>query len=161
MILDASGDDSGSLETEFSKILGSFTETSGNNTTPQEKQHTSGERSERSERSDSGVRTHILQDFWGDSRKPPKRTRHHRKNVNNKTRFPFPYLDRFMLGVFSEPRWPKTVHDGPKRPKTPQDGPKTPQEAAKTRPRRTKMPPEPPRTAKMTPKWSQFGIKIP
>ena len=39
-------DDFGSLEVDFSKILKSFAETSGN-TTPQEKQHTSSERSER------------------------------------------------------------------------------------------------------------------
>ena len=38
-------DDFGSLEVDFSKILKSFAETSGN-TTPQEKQHTSSERSD-------------------------------------------------------------------------------------------------------------------
>ena len=41
------GDDFGSLEVDFSRIFGSFTETTGNNTTPQEKQHAVGERSER------------------------------------------------------------------------------------------------------------------
>ena len=39
-------DDFGSLQVDFSKILRSFAETIGS-TTPQEKQHTSGERCER------------------------------------------------------------------------------------------------------------------
>ena len=59
------------------------------------------------------------------------------------------------------PRRSKTRQDAPRTPprraKTP---PRRPQDGAKTRPRRPKMPPEPPRTAKMTPKWSQVGIKI-
>ena len=113
------------------------------------------ERSERSERSDSGVRAHILQDFWGDSRKPPKRTRHHRKNVNNKTRFPFPYLDRFMLGGYCVQDAPKTIQDGPKRPKTPQDGPKTPQEAAKTRQDAPRTPQDAPKTPQEAAKTAQ------
>ena len=41
------GDEFGSLEVDFSRIFGSFTETTGNNTTPQETQHAVGERSER------------------------------------------------------------------------------------------------------------------
>ena len=40
-------DDFGSLEFDFLGIFGSFTETTGNNTTPQEKHHAVGERSER------------------------------------------------------------------------------------------------------------------
>ena len=174
------------MEVDFSKILGSFTETSGNNTTPQEKQHTNGERS------DSGVRAHSLQDFWGDARKPPTRTRHHRKNVNNKTRFPFLYLDRFMLGGFSRPRSPqdaprrpKAVQDAPRwakdaprgrqdaprraqdAPKTSQDTPKMPQDALKTPQHAPKTPPRCPRTftrrvvgAQTAPKWNQAGTRI-
>ena len=41
------GHEFGSLEVDFSMIFGSFTETTGNNTTPQDKQHMVGERSER------------------------------------------------------------------------------------------------------------------
>ena len=99
------------MEVDFSKIFGSFTETSGNNTTPLEKQYTSDERSERSERSDSAVRKHILQDFWGDSRKPPKRTRHHKKNVTRAARHSSLNALPVHLPrqVFSIPNAPKTI----------------------------------------------------
>ena len=64
------------------KDVGRFSETTGNNTTPQEKQHAVGERSERasaaSEASGAieGVERIFSRIFQGDSRKPQKRTRH-------------------------------------------------------------------------------------
>ena len=88
---------------------------------------------------------HLLQDFLGDSRKPPKRTRQRRTNKNNYTRFPFPYLDRFMLGGVFEPDALKTLQDCPRRAKT------CPRRA-KTRPRRAKTPP---RRAKTRPRRAQ------
>ena len=134
---------------DFSKMFRGFTESGRNNTTPQGKQNTFGERSERSERSDSSVRKHLLQDFWGDSRKPPKRTRQRRTNNNNYTRFPFPYLDRFMLGGVFEPDALKTLQDCPRRAKTRPRRAKTPPRRAKTRPRRAQ---DAPRHAKTRPR---------
>ena len=69
-----------------------------------------------------------------------------RRNENNKTRFPFPYLDRFMLGGFSSQNAPR--------------GGRTRQRRAKTHPRRPKMPRDPLRTAKTTTKSSQVGTNI-
>ena len=97
-----------------------------------------------------------------------------RRNENNKTRFPFPYLDRFMLAGFASRKASKRgrarqrrAKTHPRRPKMRQEAlktgqrrPKRPPRGAKTRPRRPKMPPEPPRTANMTKKSSQVGMKI-
>ena len=140
---------------DFSKMFRGFTESGRNNTTPQGKQNTFGERSERSERSDSSVRKHLLQDFWGDSRKPPKRTRHHRKNINNKTRFPFPYLDRFMLAGFSSERRQDAAGRAKDAPRRTQDAPR----CAKRLSRRAKDAPrgrqEAPRRAQDAPRCAQ------
>ena len=67
------------------------------------------------------------------------------------TRFPFPYLDRFMLGVFFEPKAPqdasKTPQDAPRRPKTRPRRPKALPRRPMTPPRRPKLPPRCPQDA--------------
>ena len=153
------------MEVDFSKILGSFAETSHHRKNSIPAASAASERSERSERSDSGVRTHILQDFCEDSRKAPKRTRHHRKNVNNNTRFPFPYLLRqvyveWFFAPKTSPRRSKTAQSGPRRPKTGQRRPKRPPRRAKTRPRRPQDAPRGVQDTILVGLRSQNGAKL-
>ena len=128
--------------------------------------------SERSERSDWSVGAHILQDFRGDSQKPPekksKKQSTRRRNENNKTRFPFPYLDTFPLIFGPKPRQEdaRRTQDAPKPPQYAPRGTQNAQDAAKRREYAPKTLQDAPRAAqesqndaKMEASWHENRIR--
>ena len=98
------GDDFGSLEVDFSRILGASPKPQ--ETTRRHRKNSMPSASAASERAQRAKRAERLRclsayssGFSGRFTETTEKNTTRRRNENNKTRFPFPYLDRFMLGV--------------------------------------------------------------